>query len=132
MRTFPKNRLRWFHGELNFPGLYGGLYGQNLPYKFKNSYGDFQNRNFETSHRTQIIEIKIRTSSRNKAQLVLLRDEVRILIFDDPTELEKWQRPVMVRSGRGPFKPARPRRARAMHNFFSKLYEIPRATAARA
>jgi hypothetical protein len=22
-------------------GLYGGLYGQNLPYKFKNSYGDF-------------------------------------------------------------------------------------------
>jgi hypothetical protein len=26
------------------PGLYGGLYGQNLPYKFKNSYGDFQNR----------------------------------------------------------------------------------------
>ena len=30
-----------------FPGLYGGLYGQNLPYKFKNSYGDFQNRNIE-------------------------------------------------------------------------------------
>ena len=35
-----------------FPGLYGGLYGQNLPYKFKKSYGDFQNRNFEKSHRT--------------------------------------------------------------------------------
>ena len=35
-----------------FPGLYGGLYGQNLPYKFKNSYGGFQNRNFEKSHRT--------------------------------------------------------------------------------
>jgi hypothetical protein len=33
-----------------FPGLYGGLYGQNLPYKFKNSYGEFQNRNFEKSH----------------------------------------------------------------------------------
>jgi hypothetical protein len=30
-----------------FPGLYGGLYGQNLPYKFKKSHGDFQNRNFE-------------------------------------------------------------------------------------
>jgi hypothetical protein len=29
------------------PGLYGGLYGQNLPYKFKKSYGNFQNRNFE-------------------------------------------------------------------------------------
>ena len=24
-----------------FPGLYGGLYGQNLPYTFKKSYGDF-------------------------------------------------------------------------------------------
>ena len=35
-----------------FPGLYGVLYGQNLPYKFKNSYGDFRNRNFEKSHRT--------------------------------------------------------------------------------
>ena len=35
-----------------FPGLYGGLYGQNLPYKFKNSYGDFQYHNFEKSHRT--------------------------------------------------------------------------------
>jgi hypothetical protein len=30
-------------------GLYGGLYGQNLPYKFKNSYGDFWNRNLEIS-----------------------------------------------------------------------------------
>jgi hypothetical protein len=54
------------------------------------------------------------------------------LIFDDPAELEKRQRPVMVRSGRGPFKPARPRRARAMHEFFSKNYEIPPASAARA
>ena len=27
------------------------LYGQNLPYKFKNSYSDFRNRNFEKSHR---------------------------------------------------------------------------------
>jgi hypothetical protein len=35
-----------------FPGVYGGLYGQNLPHKFKKSYGDFQNRNFEISHRT--------------------------------------------------------------------------------
>jgi hypothetical protein len=33
-------------------GLYGGLYGQNLLYKFKKSYGDFQNRNFEKAHRT--------------------------------------------------------------------------------
>jgi hypothetical protein len=27
--------------------LYGGLYGQNPPYKFKKMYGDFRNRNFE-------------------------------------------------------------------------------------
>ena len=32
--------------------LYGGLYGQNPPYKFKKSYGDFQNRNCGKSHRT--------------------------------------------------------------------------------
>jgi hypothetical protein len=38
----------------------------------------------------------------------------------------------MVRSGRGPVKPAPARRARAMHNFFSKIYENPRALAARA
>jgi hypothetical protein len=31
-------------------------------------------------------KIKIRTSSRNKAQSALLRDEVRIWIFDDPAE----------------------------------------------
>jgi hypothetical protein len=49
-----------------------------------------------------------------------LHDEVRILIFDRMTENQKSQRPVMVRSGRGPFKPARPRRARAMHDFFSE------------
>jgi hypothetical protein len=26
---------------LSCSGLYSGLYGQNLPYKFKKSYGDF-------------------------------------------------------------------------------------------
>jgi hypothetical protein len=31
-------------------------------------------------------KIKIRTSSCNKAQLALLQNEVRILIFDDPFE----------------------------------------------
>ena len=35
--------LREKGGVLIFPpGMYGGLYGQNLPYKFKKSYGDFQ------------------------------------------------------------------------------------------
>ena len=52
-------------------------------------------------------------------------DEVRILIFDDPAELEKRQRPVMVRSGRGPFRPARPRRARAMHEIFFENLRNP-------
>jgi hypothetical protein len=38
--------------QIFFPGLYGGLYGQNLPHKFKKSHGDFQDRKFEKSHRT--------------------------------------------------------------------------------
>jgi hypothetical protein len=76
-------------------------------------------------------KIKIRTSSCSKAKLALLHDEVRILIFDDPAELSNWQRPVMVRSGRGPFRPTWPPRARAMHDFFLKIYEIPRVATAR-
>jgi hypothetical protein len=56
-----------------------------------------------------------------EAILALCHDEVRILIFDDPAELERGQRPVMVRSGRGPLRPARARRARAMHEFSSKF-----------
>jgi hypothetical protein len=50
------------------------------------------------------------------------------LIFDDPAELAKSQRPVMVRSGRGPFKPARPRRARAMHEFLFENLRNPART----
>jgi hypothetical protein len=47
------SHLRKKGGVLIFSqGLYGGLYGQNLPYKFKKSHGYFQNRNFEKSHRT--------------------------------------------------------------------------------
>jgi hypothetical protein len=38
-------------------------------------------------------KIKIRTSSRHNAQLALWRDEVRILIFDDPAENERGQHP---------------------------------------
>ena len=61
----------------------------------------------------------------SKANLALLHDEVRILIL--AIDLATFsaidlQRPVMVRSDRGPFRPARPRRARAMHEiFFEKL-----------
>jgi hypothetical protein len=32
--------IRIFEHSVSFPRLYGGLYGQNLPYKFKKSYGD--------------------------------------------------------------------------------------------
>ena len=47
-------------GRADFsPGLYGGLYGQNLPHKFKNSYGDFQNRNFEKSHTKFLVELLV-------------------------------------------------------------------------
>jgi hypothetical protein len=38
-------------------------------------------------------KIKIRTSSRHKANLALWREEVRILIFDDPAENERGQHP---------------------------------------
>ena len=51
-------------------------------------------------------------------------DEVRILIFDDPAELESWQRPVVVRSGRGPFRPTRARPARAMHGRARAMHEF--------
>jgi hypothetical protein len=43
---------RIFGDSVSCPGLYGVLYGQNLPYKFKTSYGDFTHRNFVKSHRT--------------------------------------------------------------------------------
>ena len=52
-----------FDGNVSWPGLYGGLYGQNLPYKFKNSYGDFRNRNFEKSHRTTGLRSDLRPDS---------------------------------------------------------------------
>ena len=54
---------RIFDGNVSCPGLYGGLYGQNLPYKFKNSYGDFHNRNFEKSHRTTGLRSDLRPDS---------------------------------------------------------------------
>jgi hypothetical protein len=56
-----------------------------------------------------------------KSNLALCHDEVRILIFDDPAENESEQLPVIVRSGRGPVKPAPARRALAMHIFFPKI-----------
>ena len=71
------------------------------------------------------MKIKIRTSSPYNANLALYGDEVRILIFDDPAELEMGERPVMVRSGRGPFRPARARHARAMHEFFFENLQNP-------
>ena len=53
------------------------------------------------------------------------------MIFDDPAEQEMRQRPVMVRSGRGPFRPARARRARAMHNFFFEKFSTSQVYSSR-
>jgi hypothetical protein len=74
----------------------------------------------------------VRLSGTKLANLALWREGVRILIFDDPAELYERQRP---QSGSREGKLSNPRRraarARCM-NFFSKIYEIPRAAAARA
>ena len=77
-------------------------------------------------------KIKIWTSSRHKARRSLYGDEVRILIFDDPGELGDSQRPVIVRSGRGPVKPARAPRTRHAWRKFTKIYGNPRSCATRA
>jgi hypothetical protein len=61
-----------------------------------------------------------------------LANEVRILIFDDPAELYERQRPGFG-SWEGKLSRARGRAAGARcMNFFPKIYEIPRTTAARA
>ena len=75
MITFFKNRASWYSFCCNSTPHHGGrfwknvlifekktrcwflvlvcmVYGQNLPYKFKKSYDDIQNRNIEKSHRT--------------------------------------------------------------------------------
>jgi hypothetical protein len=46
-----------FGGSVSCPGLYGGLYGQNLPYKFKKSYGDFRNRNFKQGLDRRVLQL---------------------------------------------------------------------------
>jgi hypothetical protein len=57
---------------------------------------------------------------------------VRVLIFDDPAENERVQRPGSEsREGKLSNPGERAPRARCM-NFFSKIYEIPRTTTARA
>ena len=60
-----------FDDSVSCPGLYGGLYGQNLPYKFKNSYGDLQNCNFEKSHRTTGPRSDLRPDSWSWANSIL-------------------------------------------------------------
>ena len=52
--------IRISDGNVSCPGLYGGLHGLNLPYKFKELYGDFQNRDFEKSHRTTGPQLDLR------------------------------------------------------------------------
>ena len=50
---------RIFVDNVPFPGLYGGLYGENLPYKFKNLDGDFLNRKSEKTYTIDSIELAI-------------------------------------------------------------------------
>ena len=59
--------IRIFGDSVSCLGLYGGLYGQNLPYKFKKLYGDLQNRNFEKSHRTTDPWLDLRPDSWSSA-----------------------------------------------------------------
>ena len=56
----------------------------------------------------------------------LSADEVRILIFDDPTEQEDWQRPLVET------KLSNPRGTRSVGCMHDEIYEIPRTRAARA
>ena len=48
-----------FVDNVPFPGLYGGLYGENLPYKFKKLDGDFLNRKSEKTYTIDSIELAI-------------------------------------------------------------------------
>ena len=70
----------------------------------------------------------------HKAKFALCHDEVRILIFDDPAELPRYTEGNVRNLDPGRVNcqtRAAAQRARCM-NFFSKIYEIPRAAAARA
>jgi hypothetical protein len=71
-----------------------------------------------------IIENQNSASSRHKAKLALWRDEVRILIFDDPAENERGQR---HESGSNPH--VRAAGARCMNFFFEKLRNPARSSA---
>ena len=51
--------LRIFDHSVSFPRLFGGLYGQNLPYKFKKSRGD--SRNFSFVSRAAFVFANIHT-----------------------------------------------------------------------
>jgi hypothetical protein len=60
-----------FDGSVSCPGLlYGGLYVQNLSYKFKNSYGDFRSRNFE-NHIELLVSGKIWDRIRDPGQILV-------------------------------------------------------------
>ena len=54
---------RIFDHCMSCSGLYGGLYGQDLRYKFKTSYGNFQNRDSEKLHRTTGLRSDLRPDS---------------------------------------------------------------------
>jgi hypothetical protein len=60
-----------FGGSVSCLGLYGGLYGQNLPYL----YVDFQNRNFEKSHRTTVLNLVYLAARKSRTLEPLAFDE---------------------------------------------------------
>jgi hypothetical protein len=70
-----------FDDSVSCPGLYGGLYmyGQNLQYKFKNSYGDFQNRNLKNH-----IELLVPGQIWDR-----IRDPGQILVYIRPSATSK-------------------------------------------
>jgi hypothetical protein len=56
-------------------------------------YTSFESRRCQAFRSAGTSKIKIRTSPWHKDESALCHGEVRILIFDDPAELEAWQRP---------------------------------------
>ena len=54
-----------------FTSLYGGLYGQNLPYKFKKSYGDFKIQNLGKNHMELLVPGQIWDQIRDREQILV-------------------------------------------------------------
>jgi hypothetical protein len=67
---------------------HGALYGQNLPYKFKKSYGDFQNRNFKKSHRR--LEVRTTGPRSDLSETRSVRSETGFVILSKFWSIDKY------------------------------------------